>query len=50
MPGEGPRASKATWTASADDDLSGVDATLTGVLDLVVNGTIVHVETVVKVR
>ncbi len=47
--GEGPRASKAVWRASTDDDLSVVDATLTGVLDLVVNGTVVHVDTVVKV-
>ncbi len=47
--GEGPRASRAVWTASADDDLSVVDATVTGVCDLHVNGTIVHVQTVVKV-
>jgi hypothetical protein len=47
--GEGPRASKAVWRASTDDDLSVVDATLTGVLDLVVNGTIVHVDTVVRI-
>ncbi len=47
--GEGPRASKAVWTASRDDVLNVVDATLTGVLDLHVNGTIVHVDTLVKV-
>ncbi len=47
--GEGPRASKAVWRASTDDVLNVVDATLTGVLDLRVNGTIVHVETSVKV-
>lgn len=50
IPGEGPRASKAVWTASRDDDLSGTDATLTGTADLIVNGTIVHVETVIRVR
>jgi hypothetical protein len=50
VPGEGPRASKATWTASRDDDLSGTDATLTGAADLIVNGTVVHVETVLRVR
>ncbi len=47
--GAGPRASKATWKASATDILNVVDATLTGGLDLHVNGTIVHVDTVVKV-
>ena len=47
--GEGPRASKAVWRASTTDDLSVVNATLTGVLDLHVNGTVVHVDTVVKV-
>lgn len=50
VPGEGPRASLATWTASTDDDLSGTDATLTGAADLIVNGTIVHVDTVLRVR
>ncbi len=50
VPGEGTRASKAVWRASTDDILSGVDATLTGVGDLVVNGTIVHVNTLVAVR
>lgn len=47
--GEGPRASKAVWTASTDDDLSVVDATLNGTLELHVNGTVVHVDTLVKV-
>ena len=49
VPGEGPRASMAVWRASDSDDLSVVDATLTGVLQLVVNGTVVHVNTLVKV-
>lgn len=49
VPGEGPRASKAVWTASRTDDLSGVDAVMTGSGDLHVNGTIVHVKTLVKV-
>ncbi len=47
--GEGPRASKVVWRASTTDVLNVVDATLTGVLDLHVNGTVVHVDTVVKV-
>ncbi len=47
--GEGPRASKAVWRANTTDALNVVDATLTGVLDLHVNGTVVHVDTVVKV-
>jgi len=50
VPGEGPRASKAVWRASTDDILSGVDATLTGVGDLHVNGTVVHVTTLVAVK
>jgi hypothetical protein len=49
VPGEGVRASKAVWNASTDDVLSGVDATLTGVGTLIVNGTIVHVNTLVAV-
>lgn len=49
VPGEGARASRAVWRASTDDILSGVDATLTGVGELVVNGTIVHVNTLVAV-
>jgi hypothetical protein len=47
--GEGPRASKAVWTANTDDVLNVVDATLTGACELHVNGTIVNVETAVKV-
>ncbi len=50
VPGEGPRASKAVWNASTDDVLSGVDATLTGVGKLIVNGTVVHVNTLVAVQ
>lgn len=49
VPGEGPRASFAVWRASKDDVLNVVDATLTGVAELHVNGTIVHVNTLVKV-
>jgi len=49
VPGEGPRASLAVWRASTDDVLNVPDATVTGVLDLRLNGTIVHVTTVVKV-
>lgn len=49
VPGEGLRASLAVWAASTDDILSGVDATLTGVGTLIVNGTIVHVNTLVAV-
>jgi hypothetical protein len=50
VPGEGPRASLVVWRASTDDVLNVVDATMTGAADLEVNGTIVHVETDVKVR
>lgn len=46
---EGPRASKAVWRASRADDLSTVPATLTGVLDLVENGTLEQIDTSVKV-
>lgn len=49
VPGEGPRASSVKWTASPDDDLSVPDATITGDGQLEVNGTIFHVNTVVKV-
>jgi hypothetical protein len=47
--GEGRRASRAVWTASTDDDLSVPDAVLTGVLDLVLNGTVHSVATTVRV-
>jgi hypothetical protein len=46
---EGPRASSATWTASRTDDISVPGAILTGVLELVLNGTIEHVVTTVRV-
>ncbi len=46
---EGPRASKAVWKASSDDVLNVVGATLTGVLDLHLQGTVEHIETTVKV-
>lgn len=49
VPGEGARASKAVWTMSTDDVLNVVGATVTGVAELHVNGTIVNVNTVVKV-
>lgn len=48
--GEGPRCSQAVWRASTDDDLRGTEATLTGAGDLRVNGTIVHVETLISVH
>lgn len=47
--GEGQRASSAVWTAATDDDMGIADATLNGTLDLGLNGTIVHVATVVEV-
>ncbi len=48
--GEGPRASLATWTPSADDVLNVADPAVTGVLDLNFNGTVVTVTTTVRVR
>ena len=47
--GQGQRASKAVWTADTDDVLNVPDATVNGVLELHVNGTVVHVNTLVKV-
>lgn len=49
VPGAGPRASKAVWTASPDAKFNVPEATLPGVAELHVNGTIVHVNTLVKV-
>jgi hypothetical protein len=49
FPGEGARATNATWKASRDDVLNVVGATMTGVLTLELNGTIEQVRTVVKV-
>ena len=48
--GQGPRASSATWTPSTDDVLNVVDAVLTGVLLLNLNGTIVTVNTTLKIQ
>jgi hypothetical protein len=47
--GEGPRCSSVVWRANTTDNLSVVDATLTGSVDLRVNGTVVHVDTAVRV-
>jgi hypothetical protein len=47
--GEGPRCSKAVWTASKDDILNVPEAELTGVLELNLNGTIHKVSTNVRV-
>jgi len=48
--GEGPRASIATWTPNATDVFNVAEPTLTGVLDMVLNGTVHSVNTVVRVR
>lgn len=47
--GDPPRASGAVWQASRTDDLSGAEATMSGVLSLNLNGTVTHVNTVVRV-
>jgi len=47
--GEGPRSTYAKWTASRNDDLSVPGATLTGVLELELNGTIEQIATTVAV-
>lgn len=47
--GEGQRASAVDWTPATDDDLRGANATLNGVLELNLRGTIVHVNTKVNV-
>jgi hypothetical protein len=47
---EGQRASLAYVTLATDDDLSGVDATLNGVVTLVINGKIAHVNLSVRVN
>jgi hypothetical protein len=44
------RASLAKWTAATDDDLGVANATLNGVAEINVNGTIVKVNTIVKVQ
>jgi hypothetical protein len=46
---EGPRASKAVWTASRTDNLSVPGATLNGVLDLELDGTLEQIATRVVV-
>lgn len=50
VPGEGQRASKALWRADPTSILSHVGARLNGAGELNVNGTIVDVNTSVKVR
>ncbi len=47
--GEGARASKAVWRAATDDVLNIPGATLTGVLDLHLNGTLEQISTTVKI-
>lgn len=47
--GEGQRASKALWTAATDDVLNVANATLNGVLELNLRGTIIRINTVVAV-
>ncbi len=48
--GEGQRASKAVWTASTDDDMSIAEPIMTGVLELLLNGTVHSVVTRVRVN
>jgi hypothetical protein len=47
--GEGQRASKAVWSPNADDVFNVPEAVMTGVLDLVLNGTVHSVRTTVRV-
>jgi len=47
---DGPRASNAYYTPSSDDDFSGPTPKLTGVVTLLLLGTIVEVETEVRVN
>lgn len=47
--GEGPRASKAVWKASRTDVLNVPGAQLTGVLQLLLNGTLEQIATTVKI-
>jgi hypothetical protein len=48
--GEGTRCSSAVWTPATDDNLSGAEALLNGTLDLVLNGTLHSINTVIKVH
>lgn len=48
--GEGQRASSCVWTPATDDDLGVANATLHGTCALNLNGTLVHISTVVGVR
>lgn len=48
--GEGPRCSSAVWTPATTDVLSVPDATINGTLALNLNGTVLHVQTVAKVK
>ena len=48
--GEGQRTSLASVTLAADDDLSGVDATLNGVVNVKLNGKIAHFALNVRVH
>ena len=48
--GEGQRASSASVSLAADDDLRGVDATLNGTVDVKLNGKIAHMDLNVRVH
>jgi len=48
--GQGPRASKAVWTAATDDLYNVVEPVMNGVLELQLKGTVFRVNTVVRVR
>jgi len=48
--GEGPMLSGCTWSMSEDDQLNTPEATVTGFLDIQVNGAIFRVETIATVR
>ena len=49
LKGEGPRASKAVWTASTSDVLNVAEPVLTGTCELILNGKIHTVNTTVRV-
>lgn len=48
--GKGPRASKCVWTPSPDDVYNVAEPTMIGVTELILNGTVHRVNTVVKIR